>query len=58
MRFNQYLIEDRRIEQARKKLAKRVNVDPKYLDYIGDDEYGYYFNITDKNIKNIRAQNL
>ena len=48
MRFKKYLIEDRKVEQAKKKISQRVKVDPKYLKYIGDDEFGYYFNIMDK----------
>jgi hypothetical protein len=48
MKFKSYLIEDRRMEQAKKSIAKRVKVDPKYLEFIGKDVSGYYFNITDK----------
>lgn len=47
MKFKLYLIEDRKLEQAKKIIAKRENVDPKYLKFIGHDRYGYWFNITD-----------
>lgn len=55
MRFKLYLIEDRRVEQAKKKIAKRIKVDPKYLHYIGDDDSGYYFNVTDKKHKEYKS---
>lgn len=55
MRFKQYLIEDRKVDQARRKLAKHLKVDPEYLHYIGDDEVGYYFNVTDKTHKDYES---
>lgn len=41
MRFKQYLIEDRKVERARRKLS--------------DDEMGYYFNVTDKTHKDYES---
>lgn len=55
MRFEEYLIEDKKVEQAKMKLAKQLNVDSKYLDYIGDDKFGYYFNITDSKHKEYKS---
>ena len=48
MRFKKYLIEDKDKERARKKIAKRIKVDPTKLIFIGQDEYGYYFNVMDR----------
>jgi hypothetical protein len=55
MRFQEYLIENKKIEQTKMKLAKQLDVDSKYLDYIGDDKFGYYFNITDPKHKEYKS---
>jgi hypothetical protein len=58
MRLKQYLIEDKHMEQAKQKLAKRLNVDPKYLNYIDKDNFGYYFNVTDRKHKDYKSTKL
>jgi len=55
MRLIRYLVEDRKLEQAKKKISKRLKVDPKYLEFIGKDDYGYYFNITDRKHKDYQS---
>lgn len=55
MRLKQYLIEDKHMEKAKQKLAKRLNVDPKYLDFIGKDNMGYYFNVIDRKHKDYKS---
>ena len=55
MRLNRYLVEDRKLDQAKKNIAKRLKVDPKYLEFIGKDDYGYYFNITDRKHKDYKS---
>jgi len=55
MRLKQYLVEDKQMEQAKQKIAKRLKVDPKYLDFIGKDNMGYYFNITDRKHKDYKS---
>jgi len=57
MRFQNYIneIEDKRMEQYKKKIAKRLKVDPKYLDFIGKDTMGYYFNVLDRKHKDYKS---
>jgi hypothetical protein len=55
MKFKRYLIEDRNVEKAKKRISKRIKINPKYLDYIGDDEFGYYFNVMDKKHKDYQS---
>ena len=60
MRLKQYLVEDREKdrEKAKKHLALQIKVDPEHLDFIGDDKYGYYFNIKDKKHKDFGSTKL
>jgi hypothetical protein len=55
MRLIRYLVEDRKLEKAKKKISKRLKVDPEYLKFIGKDDYGYYFNVTDKKHKDYQS---
>jgi hypothetical protein len=55
MRLKQYLVEDRKQEQAKKKIAKRLKVDTKFLEFVGKDGFGYYFNVTDRKHKDFQS---
>lgn len=64
MKLKEFLFEeDKNIEIARKALSKKHKVDPKYLSYIGMEDYeymgkGYNFNITDPKHKEYKSTKM
>ena len=60
LRLQEFLKEDKNIEITRNIIAKRSKVDPKYLKFIGMEDYkhlgkGYNFNITDPKHKQYKS---
>ena len=52
-KMDKYLVE---VEPAgitvyRAKLAKELGLKPKHLEFVDKDNYGYYFNVTDRKHK-------